>query len=77
VRNEVVTACAFYGTVGPIGEVKLATADSDDTDGGPIVEKPDFYVVDDCYGDHRRIYVEPKRSPPGSTTLNACGMCLV
>jgi hypothetical protein len=62
VRNEVVRACARYGTAGPIGEVRLARATNDNPEHGPIVGDPDFYVVDDYYGDHQRIYVEPRLS---------------
>ncbi len=62
VRNVIVRAAARYGSVGPRGEVDLATAESPDPKGGPVIAAPDFYVVEDWYGDGQRVYVEPKAS---------------
>lgn len=53
-RNLVLRACARHGTVGPSGELPDGT-------GLPgVLDDPDFYIVDDWYGDNMRVLVEPK-----------------
>ncbi len=53
-RNLLVRACARHGTVGPSGELPDGT-------GLPgLLDDPDFYIVDDWYGDDMRVLVEPK-----------------
>jgi hypothetical protein len=56
VRNLVVRVCSRHGTVGPSGKVPAVPSET------VSAEDPDFYVVDDQYGDDRRILVEPRPS---------------
>lgn len=55
-RNLVVRTCANHGTVGPSGELPDGTGVSG------VLDDPDFYVVDDWYGEDMRILVEPRPS---------------
>jgi hypothetical protein len=52
----VVEACRRYGTVGPLGESDAQGSG----DQAESVRDPDFYVVEEPYGDEQRLYVEPK-----------------
>lgn len=53
-RDLVVGVCARHGTVGPSGASSAGVL--------VLTSDPDFYVVDDQYGDDRRIFVEPRPS---------------